>query len=203
MRIFVALAVCLAFSISTSAQIIGSKERSFTENKRLEYEYNGIPLTGVLFYISGPITMKRVLPKTKSTDYNPKGRVAFENGRAYEYYELVDGASAIFESESDDQKTMVMRFGQDQDETLRFKKTKGVGNDANNYYVLMSKKGEKEGQNLISFLGKEWELISYASVRLNVKEKRNTKVKVDKTKSRGIKMDGSERKGILGKKKNN
>jgi hypothetical protein len=53
---------------------------------------------------------------------------------------------------------------------------------------------------LINFLGKEWELISYPQVRLNVKEKRNTKVKVDKTKSRGMKMDGTEKKGLLKKK---
>ncbi len=186
--------------ITSSGRLIGSKERSFTEDKRMEYAYNDIALTNVLFYISGPITMKRVLPKTKTKEENfNKGRVAFENGQAFEYYELVDGASAKFENESEDETTLTMRFGIDQDEMLKFKKAKGSG-DTNSYYELVSRKGSKEGENFIDFLGKEWQLISYSKVRLNIKEKRNTKVNVDKTKSRGMKMDGTEKKGLFKKK---
>ena len=138
--------------------------------------------------------MKKVLPKTKEAGYNPKGRVAFEKGKAYEYCELVDGASAVFKNEGEDGTSLTMRFGNDQDEVVVFKKTTRAGNDENFYYTLSYNLGEKEGQNLINFLGKEWELISYPNVRSNVKEKRNTKVKVDKTKSRGMKMDGTEKR---------
>jgi hypothetical protein len=143
MKPFLSALVLLVFVTSSSAQLIGSREASFTENKRLEYEYNGIAMTGVLFYISGPITMKKVLPKTKAADYNPKGRVAFENGRAYEYYELVDGASAVFENETEGGASLTMRFGNDQDEVVVFNKTAGVVNDQNFYYVLSYNEGEK------------------------------------------------------------
>ena len=195
MRIFITIILLICFIATTSAQIVGSKKRSFTENKRMEYEYNGFGLNNVLFYVSSAIIMKRVLPKTKDGQTNVKGRVSFENGRAYEYYELVDGASCVFEKESEDQSTLTMRFGQDQDEVLSFVKRAGSGNDQNNYYYLEIGEDKK-----IAFLGKEWELISWEGVRLDVKEKRNTKVKVDKTKSRGMKMDGTEKKSLFQKK---
>ena len=63
----------------------------------------------------------------------------------------------------------------------------------------LSTAGDKEGESFVSFLGKEWQLVSYGNVRLNIKDKRNTKVKVDKTKSRGMKMDGTEKKGLFKK----
>ena len=102
-------------------------------------------------------------------------------------------------SENEDQSIVTLRFGNDADELLQFKKTKGIGGDENFYYVLVSKEGEKEGESFVSFLGKEWQLVSYGNVRLNIKDKRNTKVKVDKTKSRGMKMDGTEKKGLFKK----
>ena len=182
--------------LSANAQLIGNKEVAFTQNKKMEYEYNNFSMADVLFYISAPILMKRELPKTKDVAYNPKGRVAFENGKAYEYYELVDGASCKFESESDDKKTVSMRFGIDADETLLFNLQKGIGGDENLYYTLVV--GDDKN---ISFLGYKWDLLSNGNVRLNIKEKKNSKVDIDKTKSKGIKMDGTERKGIL--KKNN
>ena len=47
--------ILFAFIAPSSAQLIGSGQSSFTENKKLEYEYNGIALTSVLFYISGSL----------------------------------------------------------------------------------------------------------------------------------------------------
>ena len=198
MRNIITLFALFILIISTDAQIIGSKERSFTDSKRMEYEYQGFGLNTVLFYISSPIMMRRVLPPRKVGEPNPKGRVAFENGKAYEYYELADKASCKFESETEDQAVLTMRFGQDQDELLNFAKVQGMGGDTNFYYELVV--GEEK---VISFLGLDWELLSHPKVRLNVKEKRNTKVDLDKTKSRGMRMDGTEKKALFQKRKKN
>jgi len=198
MKNLIITVILVGMGVSAHSQIIGSKERSFTANKRFEYEYQGFGLNTVLFYISSPIRMRRVLPPKKDGAPNLKGRVAFENGKAYEYYELADKASCKFESESEDQTILTMRFGQDADELLNFVKTKGVGGDTNEYYELIVKEDKK-----IDFIGLEWELMSYAKVRLNVKEKRNTKVNVDKTKSRGMRMDGTEKKVLFQKRKKN
>ena len=179
--------------LSANAQLIGNKEVAFTQNKKLEYEYNNFSMSDVLFFISGPILMKRELPKTKDVAYNPKGRVAFENGKAFEYFELVDGASCKYDGDVD-KNSVTMRFGIDADETLLFNLQKGIGGDENLYYTLVV--GEDKQ---VSFLGYKWDLLSNGNVRLNIKEKKNSKVDIDKTKSKGIKMDGTERKGILKK----
>jgi hypothetical protein len=198
MKTFITTLLIVLSATVAQAQLIGSKEKAFTENKRLQYEYMGIGYSDVQFYISSAITMKRELPKAVLKEgANHKGRVAFENGKQYIYFELKEGSYCVFESISDDQSTMTMRFGQDQDETIRFTLKKGVGSDQNQYYVIDAP--EKK----VSFLGYEWDLLSWDGARLEVKEKSNTKVKVDMTKSKGMKIDGTEKKGILDKVKGN
>lgn len=197
MKNFLILVLLTSLGFSSNAQIIGSRKAGFSENKRMEYEYNNYAMKDVLFYISTNITMKRVLPKEKDTKYNPKGRVAFENGFPYEYYEYLDGASCYFVKESDDKSRLWMNFGADQEELLEFKLKNGRGNDENKYYYLVVKEDKK-----IDFLGKEWELITHPEVFLLVKEKRTAKAKIQSTKSKGVKLDGTKRKSLLNKKKN-
>ena len=181
--------------LSANAQLIGSREKSFTQNKLAEYEYRQIALSQVQFYISSEINLKRELPKEVLMDgAKVNGTVAFENGKQYVYYVQKKGSFCVFESLSSDKKKITMRFGQDQDETMVFTLKKGVGSDQNSYFVL------EAPDKKISFLGYTWDLLSWEGVRLEVKEKNNTRVKVDKTKSKGMKIDGTEKKGLLKKK---
>ena len=173
MKTFISTLI-LSSMLGASAQVFGSQEKAFTENKRNQYEYMGIGFNEVQFYISAPITMKRELPKEVMREgANHKGRVAFENGKQYIYYEQKEGSFCVFERINEDKTEMIMRFGQDQDETLAFILKKGVGSDQNQYYVL------KAPDKKVNFLGYSWDLLSWDGVRLEVKEKSNTKVKVD------------------------
>ena len=197
MKTFISL-ITLCAVLPIEAQVFGSQEKAFTENKRNQYEYMGIGFNEVQFYISSPITMKRELPKEVLREgANHKGRVAFENGKQFIYYEQKEGSFCVFEKMSEDKTEMTMRFGQDQDETLVFQLKKGVGSDQNQYYVL------KAPDKKVAFLGYSWDLLSWDGVRLEIKEKSNTKVKVDMTKSKGMKIDGTEKKGVMDKIKGN
>ena len=201
MKSFIGGILTLLIVTTSTAQFmgIGPTEKSFTENKRMQYEDQGYSFSGIQFYTSSEIYLKRELPKeTISNETTQKGTIAYENGKKYIYYKLKEGSFCVFESISSNKEVMTLRFGQDQDETIQFKLKPGVGTDQNKYYVINAP--DKQ----LSFLGYKWELLSWDGCRLEVKEKGKSKVKVQKTKSKGMKIDGTEKGGsILNKVKGN
>lgn len=197
MKIFITIALLL-ISFASSAQLSG-KERYFTDDDRAKYDYLGGDYSSILFRISHEMLFKRSLPEARGEQVNTKkGTIQFENGKAVEYYQIKDNATAIFESISDDKQTMVVRFGADQDEVLKFKLVKGNGSDSKMYFTL-----DLETDKKLNFLGFSWDFLSHENVRLVFKGDNDTKLDFNKTKSKGVKLDGTERKSIIDKVKGN
>jgi len=197
MKTFMIISLLL-LSFTTSAQLSG-KERYFTDDDRAKYDYLGGDYSSILFRISHQMLFKRSLPEARGENVNTKkGTVQFENGKAIEYYQIDDNATAIFESISEDKQTMVVRFGADQDEVLKFRLVKGTGSDSKMYFTLVLEKDKK-----LNFLGYTWDFLSHENVRLVYKGDNDSKVDFNKTKSKGMKLDGTERKSIIDKVKGN
>jgi hypothetical protein len=185
-------------AITSTAQLSG-KERYFTDDDRAKYDYLGGDYSSILFRISHEMMFKRSLPEARGEQVNTKkGQVSFENGRAVEYYQIKDNATATFESISADKKSIIVRFGNDQDEVIKFTQVKGSGNDSKMYYTLVLEPGKK-----LNFLGYSWDFLSTENVRLVYKGDNDTKLDFSKTKSKGMKLDGTERKSIIDKIKGN
>lgn len=175
----------ILFSSTVQAQ-----KTSFTASKLMEYEFNDVVMAGVQFYISSMISLKREFTKDDKEQANQRGKVVFESGKAFEYYELKDGSFCVFQSMTEDKSEMVMRFGQGPGEVLAFDLKAGTGVDGEKYYVL--KVGDDK---VMPYGGHDWELISWTEVRLMVKESRKGG-KASVTKTKGMKIDGTEKKGI-------
>ena len=184
----------LAFLLSpflASAQLdFLNKKMYFTDNSKAEYDYHGLPLDDVQFYISGEILLKREIDKGLKVQANNRGMVKFEGGKQFEYYQFNDGETCVFEYESGEGSELVLglRFEEGDKMTLPFKITPETKQNENRYFQLMVGEDKK-----VMYGGIEYQLVYGDRVQLMFKEGKKSKTKTDKTKAKG--MTVKQRKG--------
>ena len=178
----VILVICLIGLLPATAQKIGSKEKKFSQADYEKYNQLGIDLTGIQFYSSEQIELKRRLPKTQDREIS-KGKVSFENGVGFETFVIKKGTPCLFESISEDMETVVFKFGVEEGESLEFTAYSGGGNDRNIYYRLKYSDMKK-----LSYAGVEWNLESGKGTTITFREKKNTKTSNKKKTAKGLKV---------------
>jgi hypothetical protein len=164
-------------------------------------------LEEILWYISDPIEIQREVEITKDLDIQAlmaTGKLKIVGGKYFELDKFPSNATGLIEYKKDD--IIAIRFGNDEGRFLEFKLNELSGLETVQYYKLLVKEREKGklSGGKVHYAGTDWDLISGSRVTLEFKAKGNTGSKVQKTKVKGLRKDGTERKGIKlpGKKKN-
>jgi hypothetical protein len=204
MKKLLALAIVITISGSVHSQLM-SKRRLATENEvfTMEVTYGEDFLTEVLWFISDPIELIREIEVTKDLDMKKlmeSGKVKMSGGKVYEQAKFTNSASGLFESKND--SSITIRFEQGEGRYLTFVKQEPTAQDVR-YYKLHKVAGADEKGNYVAYAGDVWKLLAGGYVKLEFKAKGNMKAKTQKTRIRGLKKDGSEKKGVIGVIKKN
>ena len=190
MRKLLTLALLLTPFLSSAQLEFLNKKMYFTDNSKAEYDYYGVVLDDVQFYISGEILLKREIDKEIKANPNSRGVVKFEGGKQFEYYQFSDGETCVYEYEEGEGNELVLglRFDEGDKMTLPFKITPETKQNENRYFQLLVGEDKK-----IMYGGLEYELVYGERVQLMFKEAKKSKTKTDKTKAKG--MTVKKRKG--------
>lgn len=166
----------------------------FTDNSKAEYDYYGVALDRVQFYISGEILLKREIDNEMKVEANSRGMVKFENGKQFEYYQFNEGEACIYEYEEGEGNDLVLglRFDEGDKMTLPFKITPETKQNENRYFQVVMSEDKK-----VMYGGLEYEVIYGERVQLMFKEKKKAKAKSAKTKAKGMKVKKRNGKGGL------
>ena len=195
MKWMIPLLIVLMLPIASNAQIM-SKRRLATQNEIISLKFS-VDLKEVLWYISIPIEMEREILVTKDVDMESlraKGKVKISGGKVYELAKFPFNSSALFEFEKDD--IIAVRFEHGEERYLKFKLEPASKTTDVRYYDLQYT--EEGHTKKVMYGGSEWTLLTSSYARLEYKAKGNMDSKTKKTKVRGLKKDGSERKGVIG-----
>lgn len=203
-RIFFTL-VTLMISSTLFAQLMAKRQPATQDAvMMLELTTQG-NLEEILWYISAPIEIQREVEITKDLDVQAlmaTGKLKIVGGKYFELDKFTNNATGLIEYKKDD--IIAIRFGNDEGRFLEFKLNELSGLETVQYYKLLVKDREegKLSGGSVHYAGSDWDLISGSRVTLEFKAKGNTGSKVQKTKVKGLRKDGTERKGLqLPKKK--
>ena len=200
MKGFIFTLATLMISSSLSAQLL-AKRQAASQDAVLNLELATMGnLNEVLWYISDPIEIERQVEVTAEhvdiKALQDKGSLKISGGKYYEIYRITNGATGLLEYKKDG--VIAIRYEQGEGRFLEFKLSELSGLETVQYYKLNVK--DKEPNKLsggkIHYAGSDWELLSGSRVILEFKAKGNSKSKVQKTKVKGLRKDGTERKGI-------
>lgn len=199
--------VTLMISSTLFAQLMAKRQPATLDAvMMLELTTQG-NLEEILWYISAPIEIQREVEITKDLDIQAlmaTGKLKIVGGKYFELDKFTSNATGLIEYKKDD--IIAIRFGNDEGRFLEFKLNELSGLETVQYYKLMVKEREKGklSGGKVHYAGSDWDLISGSRVSLEFKAKGNTGNKVQKTKVKGLRKDGTERKGLqLPKKKKN
>jgi len=200
MKKFVFLFSLLVIVNALDAQIM-SKRRLATENEifSLELTLGEGNLTEVLWYVSTPIMIQREIDRSKVADMKSlmeKGKVKISGGKVYELAQFVSNVSGLYHFKKDE--TIAIRYENEEARFLEFELADPVSQDVR--YYNLKYQTDADGNKIVNYGGAEWKLVSGSYAKLEYKAKGNFNAKVQKTKIRGLKKDGSEKKGIFEKK---
>lgn len=188
------LIIILLLPIASKAQLL-SKRRIATENEIFKLSLN-VALDEVLWFISSPIEIQREIEVAKNIDLKAlqaKGKVKITGGKIYELAKFTSNASALFEFKKSN--IIAVRFEHGEKRYLEFKLTKSSKYSDTRYYDLYVRQYKKK--KIVRYAGADWQLISGGYAKLEYKAKGNFNRKTKKTKIRGLKKDGTERKGLI------
>lgn len=166
-------------------------------------------LDEVVWYITDVIEMEREVEATSDLDVRKlqeKGKLSIQNGKYYERY-VIDGtvarpATGLLEKKT--AESLFIRFEAGEGRFLEFRLTTPTKNETVRYYKLVVTdipEGKLTGGK-VAYAGHQWRLIQGSTVGLQFKAKVSNDNKVNTTKIRGLKKDGTEKKGLLDFKKN-
>ena len=186
--IFLTSVLLLIASLSFNAQLL-VKKKEFTANSKAELDFRGIGMNEILFYVSGEISLKRIIDVKNEAGAKEKGNVVFENGKAYAYKKFTSAATG--KGDTMVNNALEVRFENETGRFFTFKKKKGKYDDVDKYYLVLNR-----DKKTVEYGGHTWEIMWGQETYLYWKPKEKTKNKKTRDKVRGLKNDGSEKKTI-------
>ncbi|RLD19622.1 MAG: hypothetical protein DRI71_11560 [Bacteroidetes bacterium] len=190
----------LLISSSLQAQLLAKRQAASQDAiMSLDLATRG-NLEEVLWYISDPIEIEREVEiKAEHVDIQAlqdKGSLKISGGKYFEIYKITNGATGLLEYKKDG--VIAIRYENGEGRFLEFKLSELTGLETVQYYKLNVKKADpnKLSGGTVHYAGADWNLLSGSRVILEFKAKGNSSSKTKKTKVKGLRKDGTERKGI-------